>query len=415
MDQQNQLNAKGVAAAFVAPLFLGMAPIFGKMAVNAGSDAFTVAALRTLVAVALLWVFYLLFFRKYIYIYPAGFLGCTVIGIINGIGSLFYYGGLERLDASLVQLVNGMYLAFAVLLSRIGGQKADGRTLIRVALAMLALFLLTGFGAQSVDWTGVGLMLGNGLMFAGTLILSQYVLYEMPSPTVALYILTTMGVVVTIVWMAVGQPISNEVFQASIGPIVALGVTTALSRVAMFAGVKFMGGMQTAILAVAEIAVTLSLAFFILHDRLTATQWLGVGILVLGILLIRQRDLLPRGYNPAALIAANMNSVQFQRIAFHRAFGTHETDDVWGTMSQITTQEMLAIKRMMGAEVGGIDPFPIGKSNQMNARTLEAIEDVLDSQEIDLLASLNREAPTELHIPEDLSDIEEADDAESGV
>src|SRR5215813_13913888 len=120
-----QISLQGVIATFSTPLLLGVAPIFGKAAIGAGADAFTVAALRTIVAVALLWGAYSLFFRRYIFIYPAGLLGCVVIGFINGIGSLFYYGGLQYLDASMVQLMNGSYLAFAIILSRIGGQKAD--------------------------------------------------------------------------------------------------------------------------------------------------------------------------------------------------------------------------------------------------------------------------------------------------
>jgi drug/metabolite transporter (DMT)-like permease len=368
--QREKIDLQGAIAAFATPTFLGMAPIFGKLAINAGADSFTVAALRTIVAVAILWGAYILFFRKYIFIYPAGLMGCIVIGAINGIGSLFYYGGLSTLDAGLVQLINGMYLAFAVLLSRVGGEKADQRTLVRVSLALIALVMLTGFGANTIDWTGVGLMLGSALMFAGTVILSQYVLYEMPAPTAALYILTTMGVVVTMVWSAVGEPVAGHVLQAAAWPIIILGITTALSRLAMFAGVKFLGGMQTAILAITEIGVALALAYIFLGERLMPMQWGGVAVLGFGILMIRPQDMLPHGYNPNALIVANMASVQFQRIAFHRAFGTSETDNEDGTMSRITTQEMVAIQRMMGAQLGGIDPFPIGKSNQLNMQLL---------------------------------------------
>jgi drug/metabolite transporter (DMT)-like permease len=392
LGEQSHLGR--MAAAFATPMFLGMAPIFGKLAINAGSDPFSVAAIRTVLAVAMLWLVYLAFFRKFIYIYPAGLLGCVVIGTINGIGSLFYYGGLMTLDASLVQLLNGMYLAFAVLISRMGGQELDRRTVIRVGLAITALVMITGFGEQPADWTGVGLMLGSALMFAGTVILSQYVLYEMPAPTVTLYILTTMGIVVTMVWLTVGQPMSPEVLELAMPPIIALGATTALSRLAMFAGVKFLGGMQTAILAVTEIAVALTLAFFILEERLTGLQWLGVALLALCILLIRQRDLLPRGFNPNSLIIANMSSVQFQRIAFHRAFGTSELDNEAGTMSGVSTQEMLAIQRMMGAESGGIDPYPINKLNQLNYYDALLPEDLFDTQEL--------EVPDELrHPPED--------------
>lgn len=391
MSSEQNINIRSIGAAFATPMFLGMAPIFGKLAIEAGAEAFSVAAIRTVIAVAMLWIIYVLFFRRYIFIYPAGLMGCIVIGIVNGIGSLFYYSGLSLLDASLVQLINGLYLVFAVLISGISGHAADSRTLIRVGLALFGLMLITGFTASGINWTGVGLMLGNGLMFAGTVILSQYVVYEMPSPTATLYILTTMAVLVTMVWLATGQPLPAPILQAAMPAIFMLGLTTALSRLAMFAGIKFLGGMQTAILAITEIAVALLLAFIVLHESLTPVQWGGVAIFGFSMLLIRQKDLMPRGFNPNALIVANMSSVQFQRIAFHRAFGTSEHDNTEGTMGAITTQEMIAIQRMMGADTGGIDPFPIGKTRQ-----IDKLLETLDSQELTI--------PNEIQAKQDSSD-----------
>jgi len=373
----------GVVAALSTPIFLGLAPIFGKLAIQAGADPFTVSALRTLIAVGLMWGFYAAFFPRYMYIYPAGLLGCLVIGAINGIGSLFYYSGLTYLSSSIVQLINGSYLAFALILSRIGGQRATRRTLVRVGMAMMALLIVTGFNAEALNWTGVGLMLGNALMFAGTVVLSQYVLYEMPAPTAALYILTTMCVVVMFVWLAVTPPLTMDVLHDAALPIVALAVTTALSRLAMFAGVKFLGSVQTAVLGVTEIAVSLLLGALVLSDTLTTPQWAGVALLMVSILLIRQQDMSPRGINPGSLIVANMSSVQFQRIAFHRAFGTKGHDNQEGTMAAITTQEIVAIQRMMGARLGGLDPFPIGTTRKL--------------YQVD--GSLRLDDPVELHDP----------------
>jgi drug/metabolite transporter (DMT)-like permease len=314
---------------------------------------------RTLVAVGLLWLVYLIFFRRYIYIYPAGLLGCVVIGIVNGIGSLFYYGGLGTLDASLTQLLNGMYLVFAVFLTRIGGQRLDRRTIIRVLLALLALIILTGFGSGPVDWLGVGLMLGSALMFAGTVILSEYVLYEMPAPTVTLYTLSTMAVIVTMVWIAISPItlISTQGLQAALTPILILGVTTALSRLAMFAGVKFLGSMQTAILAITEIGVALALAFVVLGERLTAEQWVGVGLLAVSILLVRPRDL--TAINPGKILMVNIAAQQFQWIAFQRAFAKEDTEHEEDVMAKLTTSELRAIQDMMGVSKGPMDPFPI--------------------------------------------------------
>ena len=353
---------RGVVMAMLTPLFLGVAPIFGKMAINAGADPFSVAALRTLIAIAILWTVYLIFMRRFIFVSPAGLMGCVVIGGINGLGALCYYSGLGRLDAGLVQLLNGMYLVVAIILASIGGARIDGRTLLRVGLAVAALIILTGFGERRIDFTGVGLMLGSAVMFAGTISLSQYDLYEVPSQTMALYSLTTMAVVVSMVWLAVGKPVPTDAAVLAVAPIIILGITTALSRLAMYAGVKFLGGMQTAIMAVAEIGVALILSALVLGERLTSFQWFGVALLASCLLLIRQRDLVAQSYNPGAMILANMATEQFQRIAFHKAFGTIETNPDLAILQDMSPEELHAIQQMMGAEPGAIDPFPISKS-----------------------------------------------------
>ncbi len=354
-----QIPLGGVIMALSTPAFLGMAPIFGKMAFNAGADPFSVAAIRTIIAVVVLWLVYVVFFRKYLYIYPAGLVGCIVIGTINGIGSLFYYSGLGLLDASLTQLLNGMYLVFALLLLRVAGERLDGRTVLRVGLALVALVILTGFGDKPVNWLGVGLMLGSALMFAGTMILSRYVLYEMPAPTVTLYVLTVMGLIVVMVWMTTSAQFAPQMMQMAFMPLFLLGITTVASRLAMFSGVKFLGGMQTAILAITEIGVALGLAFLLLGERLTAGQWVGVGLLAVSILLVRASDLVSNTFNPGQLLVANISSQQFHWIAFHRAFAKPHMHAGQDVMAKVTTAELEAIRTMMGAETGPMDPYPI--------------------------------------------------------
>jgi drug/metabolite transporter (DMT)-like permease len=363
MNVREKITSQGIVAALSTPIFLGMAPIFGKLAINAGASSFTVAAWRTVVAVAFLWLVYALFFRKYIFIYPAGLLGCIVVGAVNGIGSLFYYSGLGMLDASTAQLLNGMYLIFVMLLAHVGGDRPDGRLILRAGLAITALLIITGFGGQPTNWLGVGLMLANALMFGGTVILSQYVLYEIPAPSVTLYVLTTMATLVAAVWLGLGGEVPTGALDAVLLPILALGVTTALSRLALFAGVKFLGSMQTAVLSLTEIGVALTLAFIVLGDRLTPPQVIGVAILAVSILLIRPADMMPRGLKPNRLVS-NLSDLQFHWIAFEQAFGKpksgqpHLADEI-----KLTTQEVHAIRRMMGVEQGPVSPVSANKDD----------------------------------------------------
>lgn len=364
-------RAQGITAVLITPLFLGVAPVFGKLAILEGADPFTVAAIRTVIAALLLWVIYGLFFRRYLYIYPAGLLGCIIVGAVNGIGSLFFYGGLGLLDASLAQLLNGMYIVFAVLLAHIGGERIDRRIALRVGLALIGIIMITGLSSTPVNWLGVGLMLANALMFAGAMIMSQYVLAEMPSTTATLYILTSMSVVVMVVWMAVGSAPPIAVLEKASTPIILLGITTALSRMAMFAAVQAFGSLRTAIIAVAEIAVALGLAYFVLHDRMTPYQWVGVGFLISSLFLIRASDLKTNSLNLKTMLVNDVSSIQFQRIAFHRAFGTRELDNEYGSISTITTTEMQAIKQMMGAKDSPVDPFPLPRSAFGSSTTMD--------------------------------------------
>ena len=378
MSRRAAVPLHGYFIALATPVFLGMAPVLGKLAINGGAEPFTVAAVRTLIAALVLWAVYLVAFRRFIYIYPAGLLGCVIVGVVNGIGSLFYYGGLGLLDASLTQLLNGTYLIFAVMMTRLGGERLSRRMAVRVGLATVALVLITGFSAAPVNWLGVGLMLANALMFAGTVILSEYVLYEMPAPTATLYILSTMAVVVVMVWAAVGGRLTAEASAAAMPAIVALAITTALSRLAMFSGVKFLGSLQTAVLSIAEIGVALALAFVLLGDRLTTIQSLGVGLLSASLLFIRPSDFKIQVFNPGTLLLRDMTHVQFQRIAFHRAFGTVDHDNEYGTMATLSTAELQAIQKMMGANTS-VDPFPLSKTNAYGGVDLAAFLEATDA------------------------------------
>jgi drug/metabolite transporter (DMT)-like permease len=327
---------------FLSPVFLGVAPLFGKLAYQGGADPFTVAAVRTIIAAAILWALYLVFWRRYIYIYPAGLLGCIVIGTVNGIGSLMFYSGLNLLNASLTQLLNGMYIVFIVLFARIGGQHITYRTKVRLMLALIALLLLTGLSLTSINWLGVGLMLGNAIMFAGTVLLSQRVVYEMPAPTMTLYVLSTMAVIVVMARVAYGfYDTTLTLTGNAMWAILCLGASTALARLTMFLGVKTLGGLQTALIAITEIGVTLLLAFMFLGERLTSPQWIGVVFLTGSIMLMRGEEN-PKGVAREATPLPTMAGLTlFHQMAFDQAFGRGNVE--------VTPEELEAIRLMMGA------------------------------------------------------------------
>ena len=279
----------GVMVSLASAMIVGWAPIFGKMAYRVGVDPYALAALRTILAAAMLWVFYLVRWRQYIHMDWRNLLGCVGMGAVNGVGSLFYYTGLQRLDASLVSLLNSLYPIWVFVFLSASGHANSRLALGRLALALVGLYFVTSAGPLRPDSLGVMLMLASAAAYGWHLVLGQWVLADVHNRTVTLYVLTTMAVVVGGVRLGgdrMLEPIGGTGWEAILG----LAIVTALSRLMMFAGLQRLGGVQTALLGITELITTLLVAFIVLGERLSQAQWLGGAIIIASVLLVRKEE-----------------------------------------------------------------------------------------------------------------------------
>jgi drug/metabolite transporter (DMT)-like permease len=273
----------GVLAAIMSAIFLGFTPVFGKHAINLGYHPLAVVGLRTLLAALLLLILMAVFSRKYFYIYPAGLLGCGLAGLFNGIGSIFFYSALGRINASIGQLLYSLYPLFVAIWLILDSQPPSRLTLIRILLAIFSIILLTNATNSPIDLTGVAQMLLASILYALHLPINQRVLYDIPAPTVTLYTLIAMSIVVTPVFFFVDWSVPAT---TPTWPILGLTLVTFLSRLALFLGVKHLGGMQTALLGLLELLVTVVLSITWLRESLTLSQSFGATLLGCSILLV---------------------------------------------------------------------------------------------------------------------------------
>lgn len=275
----------GILAAFSSAVFLGMAPVFGKLAITQGFSPLAVVALRTGFAAGIMLVVTLVFYRQYLYIFTVGLIGCVLAGVINGLGSLLYYLALARLNASVGQLLYSLYPFFVAIWLILDHQPPTRLTIFRVGLATLAVLLLTKPQNREVDLTGVLLMIGAAVLYAMHLPINQRVLYEVPAQTVTLYTLLAMSAVVIPAYLLFDRtwPQQGNVPWA---PVIGLTFVTVFSRIALFLGVKKIGGMQTALLGLAELLVAIVFSGILLGESLSLTQWLGALGLGLSLILV---------------------------------------------------------------------------------------------------------------------------------
>ena len=274
----------GIFAAFSSALFLGLAPVFGKLAITLGFTPFAVVALRTGLAAGILLLIIALFYRQYLYIFPIGLAGCVLAGMINGLGSLLYYLALQRLDASIGQLLYSLYPFFVAIWLFLDHQPPSRLTVLRVGIATIAVLLLTSLPKSSADLTGVLMMLGAAVLYSMHLPINQRVLYEVPAPTVALYTLLAMSAVVIPIYILFDRtlpPHGTPWF-----PVAGLTFVTIFSRIALFLGVKKIGGMQTALLGLAELLIAIIFSHIWLGEDLTLFQWLGAVGLGFSLILV---------------------------------------------------------------------------------------------------------------------------------
>lgn len=273
----------GVRAALLSAGFFGLTPIFGKLAVNFGISPLAVVGFRTILATLLLLLLTVIINKKYLYIYPAGLIGCGLAGLLNGVGSIFYYAALGRISAGIGQLLYSLYPLFVAIILFFDSQPPSRLTVFRIILATVAVIFLTNATSGTIDILGVFEMIVASVLYAAHLPVNQRVLYDIPAPTVTLYTLLSMSIVVFPAFLLFDRTIPEA---GNWWPILGLTMVTFLARLTLFFGVKHLGGMQTALLGLMELLVTLGLSIVWLKESLTGSQWLGAAILCLSTLLV---------------------------------------------------------------------------------------------------------------------------------
>jgi len=293
---------KGISAALLSAIFLGMAPVFGKKAMVLGISPLAVVAIRTLLATLFLFLIVIIFKRQYLFIYPAGLLGCLLAGWINGLGSLFYYSAIGRIGAGVGQLLYSLYPIFLVFWLFLDHQRPSRLTIARIGLVIPAVFLIVQTDGQSIDFFGVIQMLIGSALYALHIPINQRVLYDMPPVTVTLYTLLAMTAI-TLPVLFFGD--TTGVFNSIEGwwPLIALTLVTFLSRITLFMGVKNIGGMQTALLGLGQLVVTMGMALLWLGERMSTQQWIGAFLLCLSLILVGLEKPSKRQHEPGGWLS----------------------------------------------------------------------------------------------------------------
>ncbi|MCC7355583.1 MAG: DMT family transporter [Anaerolineae bacterium] len=274
---------QGIVAVLLAGICLGASSILAKFAYRAGADPLTMLALRFGLAAILIWPGYLTLGKRYIRATSATVVGCLLVGSANIASADLFFTGLTRLDAALASLVFYTYPLSVILLLLALGEHQTIKTIVRLGLTLAGLVLLTGrHGQLAPDRAGVLMVLGGGVAYALHLVLSQVVLRArgVQSPTIVLYVLTTIGVGMVLCRILAGGPLPAIAVEGWLAIIGLAVVSTILARLFLFAGIRRIGSAQASLIGTAEPVFAVILAYVVLAERLAWMQLAG-GVLVL--------------------------------------------------------------------------------------------------------------------------------------
>jgi drug/metabolite transporter (DMT)-like permease len=280
----NKRQSKGVIAALSSAIFLGLSPVFARMAILEGFSPLSVVAIRTSLATLLIFVGMLSFRRQFLYIFPVGLIGCFLAGAINGLGSILYFLALGQLPASVGQLLYALYPLFVAVFSFLDKQPVSKLTFLRVLIAAVAVFLLTNTNETAPSLSAVLMMLGAAALYALHIPINQRVLYEIPAPTVTLYTLLAMSLVTVPFYLIFDRQLPRV--EINWWPVIFLTLMTVASRLTLFLGIKNIGGLQAAILGLAELFITIIISHYLLGETLSQGQLIGVVVLGTSIILV---------------------------------------------------------------------------------------------------------------------------------
>lgn len=288
-----------ILAAFAATGF-AMKGVFIKLVYPYGVDAVTLVMLRLIFAITLLWIV-----RSWRLARLAPHEQETPILAMDklkllGLGLLGYYLssvldfiGLQTVSASLERLILCLYPTFTVLLvSWFSGKPIPPRIKRALPLTYLGMVLVLApeLTNAHADWVGIGFVVASTLAFSLYMAWSPAVIERVGSMRFTELALTVSGVGILVHWL-ITHPISS--IQQPL-PVWAYALTiaifsTVLPVYAMTNAMKRIGASRTAVIGSFGPVLSIMLSMGILHERLSAVQWLGAGVVLGGVYLVSRK------------------------------------------------------------------------------------------------------------------------------
>jgi drug/metabolite transporter (DMT)-like permease len=271
-------DARGLALIAISAAAFGAMAIFARFAYQSGADVLGVLLARFTLAGAVLALVMLASRRPW----PRG-RALAVAILMGGIGyvgqAMCYFAALNYASAGLVALLLYAYPTLVCLLAAAFlHEKLSARTILLLVVSFAGIALTLGGGHGSA--TGIALGLAAAAFYSVYIVVGARELAGTDS--LAITTVVCLSAAATLLLASLVRPPHFPAVAWGWLAVSAIAlVSTVLAILAFFAGLKRVGPATASIASTLEPVVTVTLAWLVLGETLSATQVVG-GALVLG-------------------------------------------------------------------------------------------------------------------------------------
>lgn len=209
-------------------------------------------------------------------------------GTSLGMTSVFYYLAVKYIPVSIGIVLLMQTVWMGVLLEMILEKKIPStQKIISVVIVLIGTVLATNLikNEVSLDWHGIMWGILAAASFTTTMFTANRVATDISSAQRSLYMLLGGAVIVFGFSIATQTaPFNFEIF-LKWGIVLAL-FGTIIPPMLMNAGFPLTGIGLGSIVSALELPVSVMMAFFLLHEKVNATQWLGIVLIILAIVIM---------------------------------------------------------------------------------------------------------------------------------
>jgi drug/metabolite transporter (DMT)-like permease len=277
----------GRSMIMLSTIGFGTIGMFSKFAYASGIDAPLLLALRFLVAAVALWFYFLIFNREGIRISRKELFTCAALGLAGyGIFSTLLFKAFETTPASIVSLLFFSYPVFALILDWIvTKERPDAQLWISTSMILCGISVGVIGSLTGGFHTGMLLAIFGALWYAVYVIATRRLLVNLKPQTVGLYVISFAALGF---WL-MGGPITSRLHLVTGWAwiaVLAIGlVSTVMALLSFFSGLDKLGSAEASQIGTFELIVSLSLAAFVLGERVSLPLLLGAGFILFGIVM----------------------------------------------------------------------------------------------------------------------------------